>query len=640
MAALVAVALIAGALGAWWLSRDREAGNVSAAASTRDQTLLAAPSSDKIAVLPFATRGTEEETGAFADGVHDDLLTTLTAIGGLRVISRTSVLRYRDTTRNLRQIGEELGAANLLEGSVQQIGDQVRINVQLIDATTDEHLWAETYDRELSVENLFDIQSEIAQTIAEALSVTLSPAERERIQREPTDDLEAFYAYNRGKQLYVRQSFEALRAAVPEFESALEIDPDYVLANAALARTYSMLARTGAIPVEEMLDKGRPYVDRAIEVDPDNPFALAVLGRYQIAVGEPGSEESFRRALELGPNVVEVLDEYSSYLRGQQRHAEAIPVIERALELDPLSATLHHDLGRARIEIGEFDQAMKSFRRIAQIDPDNPYSAHGAGLATILGGQLAEASYWSDQASSHDPADYENQSSSTLIYMSIGDVDMARQRSDEALELGPEEPGPLSARAYLLTVTGEREAAVRLARTALAKQLDDRWRSEFIFLRVMRDEALESGDFAEAFAWYRQYAPELFTDPPTVDVNEVQKAVDLAHLLQRSGDTERAEVLLEAAIETYDQRYAKGAANYPLGVAKAEALALLDRPDQALAELRRNVDDGWRVMWRWDTQFNRNFDSLREHPEFQALVGKIEADLAAQVAAFDGAPPS
>ena len=153
-----------------------------------------------IAVLPFASRSTAEETAFFADGVHDDLLTSLAKVADLKVVSRTSVMQYRDTDKNLRAIGRELGAANILEGGVQQVGGQVRINVQLINALTDEHLWAETYDREFSIGNLFAIQSEIVETIARELSMTLSADERSRIRRDRTDNLEAFYAYNRGKQ--------------------------------------------------------------------------------------------------------------------------------------------------------------------------------------------------------------------------------------------------------------------------------------------------------------------------------------------------------------------------------------------------------------------------------------------------------
>ena len=163
----------------------------------------------------------------------------------------------------------------------------------------------------------------------------------------------------------------------------------------------------------------------------------------------------------------------------------------------------------------------------------------------------------------------------------------------------------------------------------------DRWQSELVFLKVIRDEGLASGAYEESLAWYRQLTPELFDDPPEVTVANVRKAVDLAHLLQRDGAADRAEALLENVIEVYDGRYTKGAANYPLGVAKAEALALLGRTDEALSSLERCHEDGWRILPRWNTVLNPNFDSVRQFSRFTALLEKIEADLDAQIAVFE-----
>ena len=162
-----------------------------------------------IAVLPFANRSAAEENAAFfADGIHDELLTRLAKIGDLKVISRTSVMEYRDTTKKMRQIGEELGVGSILEGGVQRAGNTVRINVQLIDAQTDEHLWAHSYDRELNAANIFAIQSEISTSIAKALWVTLSPDEQQRIAAVPTENIEVLEAYFIGQQLVERRNAE------------------------------------------------------------------------------------------------------------------------------------------------------------------------------------------------------------------------------------------------------------------------------------------------------------------------------------------------------------------------------------------------------------------------------------------------
>ncbi|MEJ2257037.1 MAG: hypothetical protein P8X98_08500, partial [Woeseiaceae bacterium] len=376
------------------------------------QALIDIPQRDvdplSVAVLPFATRSNVDDTAYFADGIHDDLLTTLSKVSALKVISRTSVLEYRETNKNIREIGRELGAAHVLEGGVQQAGNKVRINVQLIEAATDEHLWAHTFDRELSIENVFAIQSEIVETIAAQLATTLSPEERARIRRDRTDNLEAFREFTRGKQDMSLASFKGLNDAVAHFESAIRLDPEYVLAHAALANCYASMASTGAISVAEMIAEGREHIDRAVELDADNGFVQAVRARYVAAAGDPTAESLFLHALELAPNDVDVLSIYATHLRTARRSEEALPILERALDLDPLSVLLYHDLGRVNLWMGNFEPALAAFRRIAQINPGNPYAAHGAGMATILSGQLAEAGYWSDKAAQVDPADYEN----------------------------------------------------------------------------------------------------------------------------------------------------------------------------------------------------------------------------------------
>jgi TolB-like protein/Tfp pilus assembly protein PilF len=590
-----------------------------------------------IAVLPFVTRSSVDDTAYFADGIHDDLLTTLSKVAALKVISRTSVLEYRETSKKIREIGRELGAANILEGGVQQAGNNVRINVQLIDAETDEHLWAHTYDRELSIQNIFDIQSEIVETIAAQLAATLSPQERDRISRDRTDNLEAFREFTRGKQDMALASFEGLNEAVTHFEAAIELDPEYVLAHAALANSYASMASTGAISVDEMMTQGREHIDRAVELDSDSGFVQAVLARYAAAADDPAADGMFLHAMALAPNDVDVLSIYAAHLRTARRSEEALPILERALDLDPLSVLLYHDLGRVNLWMGNFEPALAAFRRISQINPGNPYAAHGAGMATILSGQLVEAGYWSDEAASMDPVDYENPSTSVFIYVSGGNMEMAERRMIEALELGPEEPYPLAAQAYFLLHTGERDKAIDIARASLTKGLDDRWGSDGVFLRLVTDDALTSGSYQEALAWFERKVPELLGELPQVDSTNIMKAVDLGHMMLASGNEAKARYLLEAVVETFDDEYALGAANYPLGISKVEALALLGRHDEAVSELRRLVDDGWRMSWQFYAQRTHHLDAIRDSDEFKAIIADIELDLQRQKREFDPA---
>jgi TolB-like protein len=191
------------------------------------EELTAATVAPSVAVLPFSNRSPDPENQFFADGIHDDLLTRLADIESLRVISRTSVNEYRDTTKNLRDIGAELDVTTIVEGAVQRSGNQVRITVQLIDAATDKHLWADSYDRELTTQNLFAIQSEISTQIATALQGALTPEEELRLAVIPTKSIEALSYYTAGRNnLYLRR-FDTLQEARRQFNQAIEIDPDY-----------------------------------------------------------------------------------------------------------------------------------------------------------------------------------------------------------------------------------------------------------------------------------------------------------------------------------------------------------------------------------------------------------------------------
>ncbi|RLA29977.1 MAG: hypothetical protein DRR11_14390, partial [Gammaproteobacteria bacterium] len=183
-----------------------------------------------IAVLPFNNRSNREEDQFFTDGIHDDLLNTIAKIGSMKVISRTSVMEYKDTIKKLPQIARELGVANILEGGIQRSGNQVRINVQLIDAATDQHLWGEIYNRELTAENLFAVQSEITRLIADALQAELSTDEQRRINARPTDNLQAYDAYMRGRQLMATRDSARLKLATEEFSKATSFDPLFALA--------------------------------------------------------------------------------------------------------------------------------------------------------------------------------------------------------------------------------------------------------------------------------------------------------------------------------------------------------------------------------------------------------------------------
>ena len=231
-----------------------------------------------IAVLPFTSRSTDPENQLFADGIHDDLLTRLANIGALRVISRTSMMEYRDTTKNLRQVGQELGVGTVLEGAVQRVGDNVRITAQLIDTTTDEHIWAKSYDRQLSMANLFAIQSEISAEITRALQTTLTDEEESRLAVIPTDSLAAYNLYTQGRENLYTRRLETLQKAREQFEAAIDLDPDYAEAYAGLAESVLLLLNNHqALAPDDAFAIAEDSLDKALSLNPGMAQAYASL---------------------------------------------------------------------------------------------------------------------------------------------------------------------------------------------------------------------------------------------------------------------------------------------------------------------------------------------------------------------------
>ena len=299
--ASVVVTVLAATAGGWyWAARP-----VVGAAPTAKRDAMA-PDTKSIAVLPFVNMSEDKSTGYFADGVHEDLLTQLALLGDLKVVSRTSVMEYRDSKKNLRQIGSELGVASLVEGSVRRAGNQVRVTAQLIDGRTDKHLWAKSYDRELK--DIFAIQSELASEIAKALKVSLAPQEQTRLAKRSTDNLEAYELFLQHQELFNR-SAGTVRIAGTTMERiallkrAVELDPKFALAWARLAAERSRAHASGIDRHSAMQTQAREALARAKALAPTDVQVEIEAGTvYQFALNDPvRAAESFENVLKLAP---------------------------------------------------------------------------------------------------------------------------------------------------------------------------------------------------------------------------------------------------------------------------------------------------------------------------------------------------
>jgi len=395
-----------------------------------------------IAVLPFSNRAADEGESAvfFAEGIHDDILAQLSQIDSLTVISRTSVMQYVGTTKPMRVIADELGVGTVLEGGVQRAGNRVRVNAQLVDARTDRHLWAQTYDEELTTENIFAIQSDIARKIAAALQATLAPDVEERIESRPTESLEAYDLYTRGRFLANRSvSREEVESAADLFRQAIAADPAYALAHVDLAGTYMVLWFQGFLAAEAALPQARAAAERALELDETLAEAHAALGMVLTAeLRFEEAEREFQRALKLNRGSADVHMQYSQLLLDLARYEESQREMRRAVELDPLSMTKRLGLANLLMFTREYDASIDESLRILEVEPENSLAYYNLAAAYTLNGQHEEGLAAIRRSIELDP---ENPFGPPLLaWLSA----RAGQR-DEALELleQVEEQGPL-----------------------------------------------------------------------------------------------------------------------------------------------------------------------------------------------------
>lgn len=340
--------------------------------------------SPSIAVLPFANLSRGPESEYFADGITDDVIAQLSKIRALKVIARASVRPFKIGQRNLREIGTTLGATTVLEGSVRYSGNRVRVVAKLVNVQTDQHLWAETYDRQLT--DIFAIQTDLALQIAAALQAELSRDERSRLTRNPTTDIRAYQLYLRGRECYIKFTSDSTQRAIEFFDRAIARDPAFALAHAARAMAYAEMGEEGAMAPDVAYPRAMDAAARALILDPELSAAHAAIA-FLKGVREfnwTEAEAGFRRAIELSPSSADVYDLYGRLCSAQNRHDEAIALHRRARELDPLAHRM--DGVTMLLRAGRFDEAIVAAEEAVEFDPADARGRATLGWAYFLSG--------------------------------------------------------------------------------------------------------------------------------------------------------------------------------------------------------------------------------------------------------------
>ena len=348
--------------------------------------------SKSVAVMPFENLSRDPDNAFFVEGIQDEILTRLAKISDLKVISRASTQHYKTSPDDLPQIAQRLGVSNVLEGSVQKAADHVRVSVQLVNAHTDSHLWAETYDRDLT--DIFAVESEIAKMIAQTLQAKLTGSEQHAIATRPTENTEAHQLYLKGRYFWNKRTAADFKTAIGYFEQAIEKDPAYAPAYAGLADTYALMSGYAAASPKDSLPKAKAAAQKALELDNTLADAHASLGQAIVAYDFDfeGATREFKRAIELNPNYATVHQWYAeSVLAALGQFDEAIAEIKRALELDPLSVVINADVGGVLYNARKYDEAIQQLRKAVEMDPGFYYTHWNLGQVLEMKGLTNEA---------------------------------------------------------------------------------------------------------------------------------------------------------------------------------------------------------------------------------------------------------
>ena len=551
-----------------------------------------------IAVLPFENLSEDKSNDYFAAGIQDEILTRLANLGDLKVIARTSTEKYQSHPADLGTIAAELGVAHVLEGSVQKIGNQVHVNVQLIKASSAAHIWAQSYDRTL--DHAFAVQGEVAQTVANALKVALQPAQIDRLNSLPTQNPAAYDSYLKGEYALEQARKnpgdyqKAFEPAIARFQEAVAADPQFALAYAQLA--YAELTkeehghldgRTEHKP--ELLASAKQNVDRALQLQPDLPAARLALGRWHFAANHDATaaQKEYQRALELDPRLSEATARIASSLITQGRTEEAIALFLKGLESDPRNYQLLRNLGIAYTMRGDFKRASEVDSRIVAMNPADEQDACNLCLD---------------------------------IVQSTGDLQAARRVLDELishLPAGQPKGARLTGTELFLLILNRDFAA---AKTYAEKMPAENWETDWARPLALGDIAHYRGDKEAARDSY-QNARGLLTTAVAKDPEEPQSHADLALVDAGLGLNEEALREAQRAIDLEPiEKHARAGLNWLLNLAQVQTR--LGQSAEAINGLERlmAMPNTGEAISIWQLKLDPNWDPLRSDPRFQRMV--------------------
>ena len=426
----------------------------------------------RIAVLPFANISPSPSDEYFSDGMTEELIATLSRIRNLGVIARTSVIRYKGLTKPVVEIGRELNVGTVLEGSVRVAGKKLRITAQLIDAGTEEHLWSETYDRNL--EDAFSIQSEIAKRIARALKVRVLQSETLRLEKKATGIPEAYSLYLKGRHSLNTRTEKGLKDAIQKFESSIKRDPKFALAYTGLADAYSILASYSLeyVPPKEGFPKAKTSAEKALSLDDHLAEAHASLGlvKFYYEWDWNGAEAEFKKALELNPGYAQAHQYYADFVKSFGRFDEALEEMKKALTLDPLSYSIKTGIGHVLYLSRQYDLAVDQYRKVVESDPSFVPARLWFGRPYLQKGMFKEAIEQVEEAVKLSHETTVSLATLAQAFAAAGRIADAKKLLDKLLTRGTEQYVPSYWIALVYTSMGNKDEAMKYLERAFLER--------------------------------------------------------------------------------------------------------------------------------------------------------------------------
>lgn len=590
------------------------------AITTAEQRAFAAPE-NSIAVLPFADLSEDGSQGYFSDGIAEEILNVLAKVEGLHVAARTSSFAFREPNTDIREIGRLLNVSTVLEGSIRKAGERIRMTAQLINVEDGYHIWSESYDRKL--DDVFAIQDEIASAIATALVGSFSGLEQATSSR--THDLAAFEAYRTGRLHWWRRSPEELQKAITLFAKALEHDPLFAPAYAAMADSWLLMSLYGNLTNMEATERAMPMIEKALAIDPESAEGFAALGlaRWQIGQLDAG-ESALRQAIKLNEDYIPAFLWLGGLLGDAGRLPEQRQVLQQAMTLDPLNELLAVNYAKNLISQGDFAAGKELLQDLVELRPDSVTLLRLLAGYSIGAGELVEGWRYASRSYALEPDSPAVIEALAGAWMSVGAEDKAERLLRDGLEIAADNFGLQNSYFFLLLKQRRLEKAESLLQDRYGSDIDalpEQLQQFYYFQKGL--VRLVAGDVDSATELFERTISD--DSEQAMSESQIMFTTISSALQAAAGNTELAERRLSSAERAVRRARINGMDDANINYTESSIYALRGDAKSALDKLQVAYDRGFREAWLLD--FDARLDSLRQEPQFVALKEQIEQDI-------------